>query len=162
MRKFIVLSGIVASAMCFAQNSGAPAGLALKGDHYGSQLGAASLSNFLNVGKLTKKLKKTQKLENVTVVGEVVDVCEKKGCWLTLKTENDERFFVKMKDYSFFVPTTLKGKTVVMSGSAAQKEISVEEQRHYAEDAKKSLAEIEAIKKPATEIRFVANGIQVK
>jgi hypothetical protein len=71
------------------------------------------------------------------------------------------KFFVKMKDYAFFVPTALKGKTVVLEGNAETKIISVDEQKHYAEDAKKSQKEIDAITQPQEEIRFVANGIKV-
>jgi hypothetical protein len=80
---------------------------------------------------------------------------------MTIQTDNNERFFVKMKDYGFFVPTTLVGKNIVLEGNAETKTISVEEQRHYAEDAKKSTAEIEAITKPKEEIRFSASGIRV-
>jgi hypothetical protein len=69
--------------------------------------------------------------------------------------------FVNMKDYGFFVPVALKGKTVVIDGQATVKKISVEELRHYAEDAKKSKQEIEAINQPKEEIRLTANGIAV-
>ena len=72
-----------------------------------------------------------------------------------------EKFFVKMKDYAFFVPTALVGKNVVLEGNAETKVISVDEQKHYAEDAKKSQAEIDAITKPKEEIRFLASGIKV-
>ena len=58
---------------------------------------------------------------NITVKGKVTDVCEKKGCWVTIESENNEKFFVKMKDYGFFVPTALKGKNVVMEGNAETK-----------------------------------------
>ncbi|HAI79459.1 MAG TPA: DUF4920 domain-containing protein, partial [Chryseobacterium sp.] len=50
---------------------------------------------------------------------------------------------------------------IVLEGSAETKIISVDEQKHYAEDAKKSQQEIDAITKPQEEIRFVANGIKV-
>ena len=66
-----------------------------------------------------------------------------------------------MKDYAVFVPTALKGKTVILEGNAETKVISVDEQKHYAEDAKKSQAEIDAITKPQEEIRFMASGIKV-
>jgi hypothetical protein len=91
----------------------------------------------------------------------VTDVCEKRGCWLTIKTENGSSFFVKMKDYSFFVPTALKGKNVVLEGSAEKKITSVDELKHYAKDAKKTQAEIDAIILPKEEIHFVADGIKV-
>ena len=85
----------------------------------------------------------------------------KKGCWLTIETEDNSQFFVKMKDYAFFVPTALKGKNVVLAGNADKKIVSVDEQKHYAEDAKRPQSEIDAISKPKEEVRFKANGIKV-
>lgn len=41
-----------------------------------------------------------------------------------------------MKDYAFFLPTAIKGKTILLDGKAQLKQTSVEELRHYAEDAK--------------------------
>jgi hypothetical protein len=97
----------------------------------------------------------------VKVKGKVVDVCPKKGCWVTLETPDQSKVFVKMKDYGFFVPTELIGKNVVIDGEAKLVETSVEELRHYAEDAKKSPEEIAAITAPKKEIRLTAAGILV-
>ncbi len=108
-----------------------------------------------------KAEKENKKLENVAIKGKVADVCEKKGCWLTIQTDDNSQFFVKMKDYAFFVPTALKGKNVVLEGNAERKVISVDEQKHYAEDAKKPQSEIDAITQPKEEIRFLASGIKV-
>ncbi|MCJ8154045.1 DUF4920 domain-containing protein [Chryseobacterium sp. SSA4.19] len=153
------------SALAFAQESkkfGPPAGNAVIGDTYGNGIASNTESKAVSVDKLSKKLKKdNKKAENVAVKGKVVDVCDKKGCWLTIQTEDNSQFFVKMKDYAFFVPTALKGKNVVMEGTAERKVTSVDEQKHYAEDAKKPQAEIDAITTPKEEIRFVANGIKV-
>ena len=41
------------------------------------------------------------------------------------------------------------------------KQTSVEELKHYAEDAKKPQSEIDKITKPVTEIRLLASGIRV-
>jgi len=132
------------------------------GDTYGSAVNASVESKAISVEKLNKKLKKeNKKVENVAIKGKVTDVCDKKGCWLTIETEDNSQFFVKMKDYAFFVPTALKGKNVVLEGSAERKVTSVDEQKHYAEDAKKTQSEIDAITQPKEEIRFVANGIKV-
>lgn len=153
------------STLAFAQEGkkmGPPAGNAIVGDTYGSTLASGAESKAISVDKLSKKLKKeNKKVENVAIKGKVVDVCDKKGCWLTIQTEDNSQFFVKMKDYAFFVPTALKGKTVVLDGSAERKVTSIDEQKHYAEDAKKPQAEIDAITTPKEEIRFVANGIKV-
>jgi hypothetical protein len=68
---------------------------------------------------------------------------------------------VKMKDYGFFVPVAAKGKTVVLDGQVKIKNTSVEELRHYAEDAKKSKEEIAAITKPEKTVTVLAKGIVV-
>jgi len=163
-KSILFLIAVSVSSLAFSQEqkkSGPPAGNAVVGDTYGSVI-AAKESKAISVEKLAKKLKNdTKKVEDVTVKGKVVDVCDKKGCWLTIETEDNTQFFVKMKDYGFFVPTALKGKNVVLEGSAEKKVTSVDEQKHYAEDAKKPQAEIDAITKPKEEIRFVANGIKV-
>lgn len=165
MKKLVLLLTIVFSTTVFAQesekNMGPPAGNALVGDVYGGKISAKSEKKAVSAAQLDQKLQKSKKVEKVAVKGKVSDVCDKKGCWLTVETENNEKFFVKMKDYAFFVPTALKGKNVVLEGNAETKVISVDEQKHYAEDAKKSQAEIDAITKPQEEIRFVASGIKV-
>lgn len=163
-KAILFAAAVSVSTLAFAQETSQktvapPAGNALVGDTYGA---GVSESKAISVDKLSKKLKKdSKKVENVAIKGTVTDVCEKKGCWLTIKTDDDSQFFVKMKDYAFFVPTALKGKNVVLEGNAERKVISVDEQKHYAEDAKKPQSEIDAITKPKEEIRFVANGIKV-
>lgn len=164
-KALLLTAAVSVSTFAFAQESrksGPPAGNALTGDVYGGGVASNAESKAITVEKLGKKLKKdNKKVENVAVKGKVTDVCDKKGCWLTIQTEDNSQFFVKMKDYAFFVPTALKGKNVVLEGTAERKVTSIDEQKHYAEDAKKPQAEIDAITAPKEEIRFVANGIKV-
>ena len=68
---------------------------------------------------------------------------------------------VKMKDYGFFLPLAAKGKTVVIEGEFKMKTTSVAELKHYAEDAKKTQEEIDAIKEPQKEVKVLAKGIVV-
>lgn len=102
-----------------------------------------------------------RQMADVKIEGKVLDVCPKKGCWLSLEMPDKSVTFVKFKDYGFFVPLELIGKTVVVEGQAKKIETSVEELKHYAEDAKKSKEEIEAITEPKKEIRLTANGVLV-
>ncbi len=95
------------------------------------------------------------------VKGTVVDVCQNKGCWMKLDLGNGETMRVSFKDYGFFVPKDLAGKQVVVQGNAEVKNISVDEQRHFAEDAGKSKEEVEAITEPKEELTFVADGVIV-
>jgi hypothetical protein len=102
-----------------------------------------------------------KQMADVKIEGKVLDVCPKKGCWLSLEMPDKSIVFVKFKDYGFFVPLEMIGKTVVVEGQAKKIETSVEELKHYAEDAKKSKEEIAAITEPKKEIRLTANGVLV-
>ncbi len=96
------------------------------------------------------------------VTGTVESVCKVKGCWMKVVTVNGETMRVTFKDYGFFVPKDIVGKTVVFEGEAKKKTTPVEELQHYARDAGKSREEIEAIKTPQQEIVFVADGVILK
>lgn len=98
---------------------------------------------------------------NIKVIAKVTDVCPKKGCWMSLEMPDQSKVFVKMKDYGFFVPLEMIGKTVVIDGEAKKIQTSVAELKHYAEDARKSKEEIDAITEPKEEIRITAAGILV-
>ena len=95
---------------------------------------------------------------NAKMRGKIVDVCSKKGCWMTLDAGNDETIMVRFKDYGFFMPLNAEGE-VVVNGLAFVTETPVDELRHYAEDAGKSKEEIEAITEPKFEYRFEADGV---
>ncbi|KAF2508047.1 DUF4920 domain-containing protein [Flavobacterium zhairuonense] len=167
MKQFLysALFFIGISTLSFSQEavekSAPPAGNATVGDFYGDDVSSVSVDKAISVEKLEGEFKDQKSIKNVAVKGMVTDVCEKRGCWVTIKTENGSSFFVKMKDYAFFVPTALKGKNVVLEGNAEKKITSVDELKHYAKDAKKSPAEINAITMPKEEIRFMASGIKV-
>lgn len=114
----------------------------------------------VEVAQLPSLLEGRQQAD-VKITAKVVDVCAKKGCWMALEMPDQSKVFVKMKDYGFFVPLELIGKTVVIDGEAKLITTSVDELKHYAEDAKKTKEEIDAIKEPKEEIRLTANGIVV-
>lgn len=100
---------------------------------------------------------------NATVTGEIVQSCQSKGCWMDVRLADNSTMKVTFRDYGFFLPVEdLKGKTVVFTGTAKREEVSVDDQRHYAEDAGKSASEIAAITEPKVELRFVADGVKIK
>jgi hypothetical protein len=134
-----------------------PAGKATPGSTYGAKTDAM---NAVAASELPALLKSRDTLP-VKIQAKVLDVCPKKGCWMSLKVNDSTDAFVKMKDYGFFVPLDMIGKTVVLDGKAFVKTTSVAELKHYAEDAKKSRKEIDAITQPKNEIRYMASGIVV-
>ena len=98
---------------------------------------------------------------NLKFASTINDVCSKKGCWMKLPA-GDETVMVRFKDYGFFMPLDSKGKEVIVEGKAFVKETSVEELKHYAEDAGKSADEIAKITEPKLELAFEANGVLMK
>lgn len=99
---------------------------------------------------------------NGKITGEVVSVCEKKGCFMEVKREGDEDpIMVRFKDYGFFMPSDIVGRTVVVDGRAWVKETSVASLRHYAEDKGKSEEEIAQITEPKEDIGIVAEGVVI-
>ncbi|MEP7196460.1 MAG: DUF4920 domain-containing protein [Saprospiraceae bacterium] len=98
-----------------------------------------------------------------TIQGYVTGVCQVKGCWMTLsqKASDTSGFFVKFKDYAFFVPKDLSGSMVTIKGLAYKEITPVDELKHYAEDEGKSKAEIDAINSPLEEMKFMAEGVLI-
>ncbi|TXF91355.1 DUF4920 domain-containing protein [Neolewinella aurantiaca] len=97
----------------------------------------------------------------ITLQGEVNEVCQAKGCWMTIAAGNGEEMMVKFKDYGFFMPKDISGREVVMHGMAYYQITPVDELRHYAEDAGKSEEEIAEITEPKQELRFLADGVKL-
>ncbi|HMS28807.1 MAG TPA: DUF4920 domain-containing protein [Saprospiraceae bacterium] len=97
------------------------------------------------------------------VSGYVKEVCQVKGCWMTLVSggQDTSELLVKFKDYAFFMPKDLGGSKVILDGVAFTEVTPVDELKHYAEDEGKSQAEIELITKPEVQKKFMANGVLV-
>jgi len=114
----------------------------------------------VSVDLLAENLTTTGQTKEVKITGVVKEVCKAEGCWVRMATK-DGSILVKMKDHAFLVPVALEGKTIVADGVATFKETSVEQLRHFAEDAGKTKNEIAEITEPKKEIVFQATGIKV-
>ena len=95
------------------------------------------------------------------ITAKVTEVCLEKGCWMKVEKGNGETIMVRFKDYGFFMPKNIVGQTVVLEGEAKEKEVSVKQQQHLAEDAGKTKAEISKIKEVKKETQFIAKGVLV-
>lgn len=100
--------------------------------------------------------------ENIKITGKVDEVCQAKGCWLSMVKPDGSKMRVTFKDYAFFVPKDCSGKTAVMEGRAFMDTTSVEDLQHYAKDAGKSEEEIAKITSPEIELAFEAEGVIIK
>jgi len=114
----------------------------------------------LSLDELSQKIEKIGDTLQLTLKGTIKEVCTKKGCWMTLSMENDSEMMVRFKDYGFFVPLDASGE-VLIHGKAFVSETSVDDLRHYAEDAGASDDEIAAITTPKTSYNFEADGVLI-
>ena len=129
---------------------------AMKDISYGE---GASAAGAIPVHQVTENMKDGKFTGKV--MGKVVSVCQEKGCWMKMENNAGESMMVKFKDYGFFMPKDIVGKEVVVDGEARVKETSVQQQKHYAADAKKSKKEIASIKSAKQELVFTAKGVRV-
>jgi hypothetical protein len=95
------------------------------------------------------------------VSAKINEVCQMKGCWMKLDLGSDQDVMVTFKDYGFFMPLNAEGE-VIINGKAFLKETSVDDLRHYAEDAGKTTEEIAAITQPEKTFAFEADGVLLK
>jgi hypothetical protein len=96
------------------------------------------------------------------IIGKVQEVCKTEGCWYTVALPEGESMMVMTKDHSFTLPKDCDGKTAIAQGRVYWKTTSVEDLKHYAVDAKKPQAEIDAITEPKRELRFEASGVIIQ
>lgn len=153
-----MLSLFIVLLMVAVGNAQPPDVPAEKGSKFGADVTAEKAVAVEEMVK-TLEAKPGEKLE-VKIQGTVVEVCQAEGCWLRIKN-GDSKIMVRMKDHKWFVPTALNGKTIILEGIAEIKETSVAQLKHYAEDAGKTQAEIDAIKEPKKEVLVNAKGILV-
>lgn len=91
---------------------------------------------------------------------DVKSVCQSKGCWMRMDL-GEEEAMVKFKDYAFFMPKDIAGQEVIVDGYAFVEEMSVDEQRHYAEDAGKTPEEVAEITEPKRTLSFMSSGVLI-
>ncbi len=103
----------------------------------------------------------------VRVEGTVSQVCQAKGCWLTLQNPTATPVRVQVpRDaegaYLFTFPTDLGAREAIVEGVVLVDTTSAETLRHLAEDEGRPQAEIDAIVAPQPTIVLTARGVLVK
>ena len=130
------------------------------GKHFGQNIEAAGA---MPIADLVAQMEQNSTSSlTAKISGKVLEVCQTKGCWMTLELPDGKDLRVTFKDYGFFMPKDLAGKNIVAQGIAQTDTTSVEMLQHYAEDAGKSAEEIAQIAQPEIEISFVADGVVIE
>lgn len=110
---------------------------------------------------LAKAVEQHKDGETVLVTAKAESVCQSKGCWVMLTDGDLKNVRVKMKDYSFFVPKDLTGKTLVIEGVLSMTTTSEKDAKHYAKDAGASKEDIARIKGDTKSWGLLASSIRV-
>lgn len=153
MLKYLFIAVLCLPVLGLAQKS---ASSAPQGKVFGE---AFKPTKVMSYDQMLKRMQGKQKMD-AKVRGTVESVCQAKGCWMNIiSANNGEKMMVRFKDYGFFMPKDIAGREVIINGYAFYEVTSVEELRHYAEDAGKTQAEIAMITQPAKKLNFLASGV---
>jgi hypothetical protein len=128
------------TSLSFAENYGAP----------------LTLKNAISVEAAIAAA--SQQSSPILVEGKIGSVCQAKGCWMGFNSDaGDVR--VTFKDYGFFVPITVVGKTVQAEGTLQKVTLSLEDSKHLVEDGG---GDPDSVTEPMIEYQMVASGVVIK
>jgi hypothetical protein len=100
--------------------------------------------------------------KNYKISGTLTTVCQSKGCWTTLTTDDGRSVKMTFANYGFFLPTDAAGREIIAEGIGFKKIASVAEQRHHLEDAGATAEEMAKITEDKVEYAFEATGVILK
>ena len=127
-------------------------------EYYGQKIDFQGIDNYYSVKNDLLKVNK----KHVKIKGKILSSCPMKGCWMKVNVDNDT-LLVRFKDYGFFVPKSgLEGKSTILRGVISIDTLSVAQLKHYAEDAGKTLKEINSIKNPQLTLSVLADGVIIE
>lgn len=127
-------------------------------DHFGEGIGYANTGATKLADVLANPTAFTGK--TVRIEAPVTAVCQTKGCWMHLG-EQQPPVMVKFKDYAFFVPKDASGRTTIVEGVMTLKQETVEQTRHYLEDAGKH-DEAQKVTEGRKLYHFLASGVAIQ
>jgi len=104
--------------------------------------------------------------KKVLVEGVVVDVCQKRGCWITLSSDREfEEIRFKVEDGVIVFPVDAKGKTARAEGVVTVRTVSVEDQieqgQHHAEETGEPF-DSTSVKGPKTIVQIMGDGAVIR
>ncbi|MEO9965608.1 MAG: DUF4920 domain-containing protein [Reichenbachiella sp.] len=119
-------------------------------------------SNVTGIAQLSTLMSESDSVP-MTLVADIEKTCAVKGCWMQLKTGDENSLRVTFKDYGFFVPKSgMEGKKAIIQGFCKKQETSIEDLKHFAKDAGESEEYIASITEPKMEYNFEASGVIIQ
>ncbi len=160
MRNFSVLFVLLMSLSAWSQLQGSKTKPYIKADAAKDKFGAELTlkEKAITVDEAIEKFKTNKEVGLVLLDAKIDKVCQKKGCWMTVKSKTRDMRVI-FKDYGFFVPITIAGKNVLVEGSLKEEKLTLEETKHFVADEGGDPAKVT---EPRTDYQFVATGVVVK
>ena len=115
----------------------------------------------ISVAELVTQMDKSKDPQTVTIKSPLSAVCQNAGCWVQVPKPDGKPLMVRLKNHFTIPPSTPIGTEVYIHGMAYWDTVSVKALRHYAEDAGKSVEEINKITQPEFKLNFEGDGIKL-
>jgi hypothetical protein len=125
-------------------------------DHFGDGIVQGPVTDLATALKTPEQF--TGKV--VRLSAPITAVCQTKGCWMHLGSQTPP-VMVKFKDYAFFVPKDASGRTAIVEGTMTMQQETVEQTRHYLEDAGKT-EEASKITEGRKLYHLLASGVAIE
>jgi hypothetical protein len=115
----------------------------------------------ISVAELVTQMDKSKDPQTVTIKAPLSAVCQNAGCWVQVSKPDEKPLMVRFKNHFTIPPKTPIGTESYIHGVAYWDTVSVKALRHFAEDAGKSLEEINKITQPEFKLNFEGDGIKL-
>lgn len=115
----------------------------------------------ISVAELVARMDKSMDPQTVTIKAPLSAVCQNAGCWVQVPKPDGKPLMVRFKNHFTIPPATPTGTESFIHGVAYWDTVSVKALRHFAEDAGKSLEEINKITQPEYKLNFEGDGIKL-
>jgi len=104
--------------------------------------------------------------KTVLVKGRVLDVCQKRGCWMKIASDSEfESILIKVDDGVIVFPMEAKGKMALVEGTMEEVEFTMEQtierQKHECEKEGKEF-DAAKVSKPDVMYRLRASGAEIE
>lgn len=115
----------------------------------------------VSIGELAQKMDKTKDPFVCTLKAPISAVCQNAGCWIQVTKPDGLQLTIRFKNHFTIPVDTPIGTEAYIHGFAYWDTVSVKTLRHYAEDAGKTMEEINKINTPEYKLNFESDGIQL-
>lgn len=162
MKKIFILASLaIAMVSCKKQEQPAEPEVAVTYSTFGEEITA---DNAVSQAEMLEKFQNMKEGDTIPIKfkSNILDVCQKKGCWMSMDLDGDKDAFVRFTDYGFFVPLDAANQESIVEGRAFLSVVTVDELKHYAKDGGKSQEEIDAITQPKITYAIQADGVLIQ